>query len=389
MNESESQRACVRETVAYRHLYLHVPFCARRCSYCDFSISVRRDVPVQAFVTAVANELALRDASRQCDTLETLYLGGGTPSRLGEDGVVALLRTVRNAVRIASDAEVTLEANPEDITASAVRAWRDAGITRLSIGIQSFDDRVLSWMHRVHNADTARRAIGIARAQGLDAFSVDLIFAIPDALARDWQRDVDETLALDPNHVSLYGLTIEPHTPLGKWAARGDAHESPEERYEAEFLAAHASLVSAGFDHYEVSNFAKPGQRALHNSAYWTGAPYLGIGPSAHGFDGNERRWNIAAYAAWERAVDQRRDPIGGAENLSVENRIAETVYLGLRTADGLSVTHDEHALVSPWLTEGWVEWNGDRVSPRLRCTPYGWLRLDSLAASLTAIRSR
>ncbi len=379
----------MRSAVAYRHLYLHVPFCTRRCSYCDFSISVRRDVPVRAFVNAVANELTLREASWRCDTLDTLYLGGGTPSRLGEDGVVALLRTVRHAVQIAPDAEVTLEANPEDITPSAVRAWRDAGVTRLSIGIQSFDDRVLSWMHRAHDAATARRAIGIARAGGLVAFSIDLIFAIPDALSRDWQRDIDETLALDPNHVSLYGLTIEAHTPLGKWTARGEVNESPEERYEGEFLAAHAALVRSGFDHYEVSNFSKPGHRARHNSAYWTGAPYLGIGPSAHGFDGNERRWNIAAYAAWERELGQHRDPIGGAEHLSVENRIAESVYLGLRTQDGLSITLDEHAHVSPWLTEGWVEWNEDRVNPRVRCTPHGWLRLDSLAASLTAIRSR
>ena len=389
MNEPAPQSEFVRDAIAYRHLYLHVPFCARRCSYCDFSISVRRDVPVHAFVNAVANELALRDASRHCDTLTTLYLGGGTPSRLGEDGVVALLRAVRHVVQIAPDAEVTLEANPEDITASAVRAWRGAGVTRLSIGIQSFDDRVLAWMHRVHDAESARRAVRIARDGGLDAFSLDLIFAVPDALARDWQRDVDETIALDPNHISLYGLTIEPHTPLGKWAARGDVHESPEERYEAEFLAAHTSLISSGFDHYEVSNFSKPGHRARHNSAYWTGAPYLGVGPSAHGFDGSERRWNIAAYAAWEREIGQRRDPIGGAECLSAENRIAESVYLGLRTVDGLSVTNHEHALVSPWLTEGWVEWNGDRVNPRLRCTPHGWLRLDSLAASLTAIRSR
>ncbi len=378
----------MRSAAAYRHLYLHVPFCTRRCSYCDFSISVRRDVPVQTFVSAVAAELALRDASRQCDTLDTLYLGGGTPSRLGEDGVVALLCAVRHAVHVAPDAEVTLEANPEDITPSAVRAWREAGVTRLSIGIQSFDDRVLSWMHRAHDAATARRAIGIARAGGLDAFSVDLIFAIPDALSRDWQRDIDETLALDPNHVSLYGLTIEAHTPLGKWTARGDVNESPEERYEEEFLAAHASLVRSGFDHYEVSNFSKVGHRARHNSAYWTGVPYLGIGPSAHGFDGNERRWNIAAYAAWERELGQRQDPIGGAELLSAENRIAESVYLGLRTRDGLSLTPDEHAHVLPWLNEGWVEWN-DRDHLRVRCTPHGWLRLDSLAASLTAIRSR
>ena len=191
----------------YQHLYAHVPFCARRCSYCDFSIAVRRNVPVAEYVHAVAAELAHRDAAATCAPLTTLYLGGGTPSRLGADGVAQLLNAMREHITLAPDAEVTLEANPEDITAEAVAAWRVSGINRLSIGIQSFDDRVLRWMHRVHDASSAQRAVAIARDGGLEHFSLDLIFAVPDSLERDWTRDVDLMLALTPDHLSLYGLT--------------------------------------------------------------------------------------------------------------------------------------------------------------------------------------
>ncbi len=373
----------------YAHLYVHVPFCARRCSYCDFAIAVRRTVPVADYVTAVADELRLRHASTSCSPLETLYFGGGTPSRLGGDGVQRLMDAVREHVVLTPAAEVTLEANPEDISADSVAAWRRAGITRLSIGIQSFDDRVLRWMHRVHDAATAEAAVHIVRAAGFNDFSLDLIFAVPDALERDWHRDVDRMLALDPTHLSLYGLTVEPHTPLGRWHARGDVQETSEDRYAAEFLDAHERLRLAGFEHYEVSNFARPGWRARHNSAYWRVVPYLGIGPAAHGFDGRVRRWNVPAYGEWSTAVRAGEDPLEGSEELSHGNRAAESVYLGLRTADGLVVTPSERDHIGPWMEAGWVEWIDGIRQDRLRCTVQGWLRLDALAADLTALRSR
>ncbi len=374
----------------YRHLYVHVPFCARRCSYCDFSIAIRRDVPVAEYVTALQREMQIRHASSEAarPVLDTLYLGGGTPSRLGADGVAALIDTLASFVDLAPGAEVTLEANPEDISVETVRAWQAHGINRLSIGVQSFDDRVLTWMHRVHDADRARWAVAAAREGGITAFSVDLIFSVPERLERDWDRDLDGALALEPDHVSLYGLTIEGGTPLGRWHARGEVVESPEERYEQEFLRAHSALAGAGFEHYEVSNFARPGQRARHNSAYWRGVPYLGVGPSAHGFDGSARRWNIAAYAAWARVLDAGGDPEGGHETLSIENRMAESVYLGLRTTDGLDVTLAERAAMRSWAQAGWIEDVGPSNHERIRCTPLGWLRLDGLAADLTARRS-
>ncbi len=375
--------------VSYRHLYVHVPFCARRCSYCDFSIAVRRNVPATEFAQSVVRELVQRNATSECAPLDTLYLGGGTPSRLGADGVRSLLDGIREHLTLAPNAEVTLEANPEDFTEEAVQAWRAAGVNRLSIGVQSFDDRVLRWMHRVHDAGTARRAVEMARDGGLPNFSLDLIFAVPDALERDWTRDLDLMLAFAPTHLSLYGLTVEPHTPLGRWHARGEVRETSEDRYELEFLDAHRRLTAAGFEHYEVSNFAQAGHRARHNSAYWRAVPYLGVGPSAHGFDGRTRRWNVSAYAGWRATVLSGTDPVDGSEHLTAENRSAEAVYLGLRTRDGLTVTPAERQHVQPWLEAAWVEWTDAGSETHLRCTAAGWLRLDALAADLTALRSR
>jgi oxygen-independent coproporphyrinogen-3 oxidase len=178
---------------------------------------------------------------------------------------------------------------------------------------------------------------------------------------------------------------VEPKTPLGRWVERGSVVEAVEERYEAEFLRAHERLTAAGYEHYEVSNYARPGYRSRHNSSYWSGVPYAGLGPSAHEFDGVSRRWNVAAYADWVRRLREDVDPVEGSELLTAENRQAEAVYLGLRTSDGLPLREDEAAVVAPWVAAGW----GTVDAGRLRLTPVGWLRLDSLAASLTARRSR
>jgi len=388
------------------HLYLHVPFCARRCVYCDFAIAVRRTVPVAEFVQGVAQELAVRGLGGS--VLHTVYLGGGTPSRLGGPGIAQLLGVVRDRFDIAPGAEVTVEANPEDVDEATALAWRAAGVTRLSLGVQSFDDRVLAWMHRTHRTADVTRAVAAARAAGITDLSLDLIFAMPEALPRDWQADLDAMLAVAPTHISVYGLTVEPGTPLGRWTARGEAVESPEERWAAECVAAHETLTAAGYEHYEVSNYAQPGHRARHNSAYWADRPFLGVGPSAHGFDGTRRRWNVAAYAEWLRTVQAGQDPLGGDEALTPSAREAERVYLGLRTTDGLAATPEEIAAAAPWIKAGWAERrpqvgsgppdpaseSGDRgprhdSSEQLVLTMEGWLRLDALAASLTGVRSR
>ncbi|MBU6365207.1 MAG: radical SAM family heme chaperone HemW [Gemmatimonadetes bacterium] len=375
----------------YRHLYVHVPYCARRCSYCDFAIAVRRVVPWEAFARRVAGELARRVGAPLAAPLATVYLGGGTPSRLGPDGVAALCAVLRQAGAWAPGAEVTLEANPEDVTPEAVAAWARAGVNRVSLGVQSFSPVLLQWMHRVHDVEASVRAARLVRAGGIASLSVDLIFATPAPLARDWEAEVGGLLGLEPDHVSLYGLTIEERTPVARWQARGAVDPASEERYADEFLWLHERLEGGGFVHYEVSNYGRPGHRARHNSAYWQGVPYLGVGPSAHGFDGSSRRWNLSAVTAWERAVDEGQDPVAGSERLTAGNREAEAVYLGLRTVDGLPVRPDEEGLVGRWIAAGWmvpIPSVGGGAG-RVRCTPEGWLRLDALAADLTAVRSR
>lgn len=368
-----------------RHVYIHVPFCGRRCSYCDFSIAVRRVVPVEEYVAALERELSIRFPEQDPWPVDTLYVGGGTPSKLGASGVARMLDAVRRRIQISGETEVTLEANPEDISRDAIMAWRDAGVNRLSIGSQSFDDRVLEWMHRTHDADGIRRAVDASRAGGIANISLDLIFALPERNRRSWERDVQQALALAPAHLSLYGLTIEPHTPLGRWQARGDVTESPDDRYEAEFLFAHDALTAAGFLHYEVSNFGKPGEHSRHNSSYWSHVPYAGLGPSSHEFDGRMRRWNASAYADWVARLARGDDPIESSEVLDEGNRLAEHVYLGLRTVNGLVLSNQESQRVERWIEAGWAVLEPGN---RLVLTPLGWLRLDALAADLTLIRS-
>jgi oxygen-independent coproporphyrinogen-3 oxidase len=362
-----------------RHLYVHVPFCTRRCSYCDFAIAVRPEVPAVDYLRGLSREIELAPRE-EVDQLETIYLGGGTPSRLGTEGIERLMDLVRDRYPIAEGAELTIEANPEDVTVDALRSWRDSGINRVSIGIQSFDDRVLQWMHRVHDARGALEAFAMARDAGFDNVSIDLIFALPAELERSWSTDLEIALGLRPDHVSLYGLTIERGTPLGKWTQRGQVQPADEDRYAAEFLEADSALTRAGYAHYEVSNFALRGRESRHNSAYWSGIPYAGIGPAAHSFDGKRRTWNVAPYAEWLARLDAGNSVVAESETLTAENRAAEKVYLGLRTSHGYEAGPQDLAVARQWADAGWAV----LCSSTIRLTPEGWLRLDSLSAGLT-----
>ena len=364
------------------HLYLHVPFCARRCSYCDFAIAVRREVPSEAFVDAI---LAEWDRARrnplwaETPAFRTIYFGGGTPSRLPPNAITRLLRTLLQDRPLAPGAEVTLEANPEDVSHVLAAAWQAAGVNRVSLGAQSFDPVVLTWMHRTHVAQDTARAVAVLRAAGITNLSLDLIYALPAELNRDWSADLDQALALEPEHLSLYGLTVEPHTPLGRWVDRGEARPTPDERYAAEFLLAHERLTAAGYLHYEVSNYGRPGRAAVHNSAYWRRADYLGLGPSAHSAAGSRRWWNLRDWAAWERAVAAGGSTVAGEEQLDAAMVQLEDTYLGLRTEQGLPIAALPAATVASWEREGWAA----RAQDRVRLTPEGWLRLDALVASL------
>ena len=367
-----------------RHVYVHVPFCARRCSYCDFAIAVRQHVPTDEYLEGIRREIERRYPEGG-DPVETIYLGGGTPSRLGAGGVTRLLGIVRGRWTPVSGAEVTLEANPEDVDAARVTEWVAAGVTRVSLGAQSFHEASLRWMHRSHDGRGVETAVATLTAAGITNWSLDLIFALPGDLRRDWSRDLDRALALAPTHLSAYGLTLEPHTPFAHWTARGAAREADESTFEDEFLAAHQTLESAGLVHYEVSNYARPGAESRHNSAYWRRADYVGLGPSAHSFERNTRRWNEREYLAWQKRVLAGEDPVAGTEELSSEAIALEELYLGLRTKTGVQSVAADRPLLERWSDAGWAhEENG-----RLVLTPTGWMRIDALAAALTEFRSR
>ena len=365
------------------HLYIHVPFCARRCTYCDFAIAVRRAVPTDDFVESIVAEWREWQAHpvwTSSPVVETIYFGGGTPSHIDPSGIARILSRIGADRSIAGGAEITLEANPDDVTASAATAWRAAGINRVSLGVQSFEPSVLQWMHRTHTADQVPAAVDTVRAAGIADLSLDLIFGLPAALGRPWARDLERALALDPEHLSLYGLTVEEHTPLGRWTAAGRVTPVDEERYAEEFLLAHGALVGAGYEHYEVSNAGKVGCRARHNSAYWRRAPFIGLGPSAHSGFGAERRWNLREWQAYHDAAVAGRSLVAGSEVLEPEEIALEEAYLGLRTHEGIPASRLPEEVPAAWEGEGWARLEGDRIV----LTAEGWLRLDALAASLS-----
>jgi oxygen-independent coproporphyrinogen-3 oxidase len=339
------------------HVYLHVPFCARRCSYCDFAIAVRREVPSRAYADLLVREWRGwldHPAWRGSPALDTIYFGGGTPSRLDPAALATILAALASDRVVAPGAEVTLEVNPDDVSPAAARAWHEAGITRASLGAQSFDPAVLAWMHRTHRAEQVAVAVDELRSAGIAEVSLDLIFALPGELARDWRGDLDRALALAPDHLSLYGLTVEAHTPLAHWVARRETGPAPDDRYADEFLTAHERLGGAGYEHYEVSNYARPGKRARHNSAYWRRAPYIGLGPSAHSGLGRERRWNVREWAAYERRVGGGEGAVEGSELLDARALRLEELYLGLRTVDGVPQDRLPAPVVANWVDEGW-----------------------------------
>ncbi len=354
-----------------QHLYLHVPFCQRRCSYCDFSIAVRKRIPADEYVDVILKEA--RNA--QLSDLDTIYFGGGTPSLLPADAISTILRELTSLRRTPHAArEVTIEANPEEVTVDWARVWKAAGVNRVSLGAQSFDDSVLKWMHRSHDAARIGAAVDALRGAGIENISLDLIFGLPAELDRDWARDLDLALALRPTHLSLYGLTVEPRTPLDRWISRGATRAPDEERYAEEYLFAHERLSVLGYQFYEVSNASLPGYRSRHNSAYWSGKPYRGLGPAAHSFDGRTRRWNLRAWEAYRRAIAEGRSAVESEETLTEEQRELEAIYLGLRTVEGIPVAALCRPL-PPFAARGWIHEEAGRV----KCTPEGWLRLDSI----------
>ncbi len=338
-------------------LYLHVPFCSAICPYCDFAVRRGRRDKRRRFVDTLRREidryrLPERTKARQkvvpagggsFVAVDTIYFGGGTPSLLEPEDLERLLDDLRRTFRPLPDTRVYLEANPEDVTAESLETWRRLGIGILSLGVQSFDDDELRFLGRRHDAAVARHSVELASAAGFDTLSVDLIYGLPGRSAVAWRRNLELATALEPDHLSCYELVIHERTTFGKRRARGELTELAEGDQAELFLFTRRALGDAGYDGYEVSNFARaPEHRSRHNRKYWRHVPYLGFGPSAHSFDGRRRWWNQRLLARWERAVRAGEEPVAGEEILDRGDLALETVMLGLRTAAGVDLERFE-----------------------------------------------
>ena len=275
-------------------LYLHIPFCSAICPYCDFAVLTGGPERRARFTERLINEIRLWAVdSEPFWGIDTVYFGGGTPSALTPEQLGLIVEAARESLPIQEDPWIFLEANPEDVTPESVRAWRDLGVRTLSLGIQSFDASALGFLGRRHSPDQARRSTELAREAGFHTVSIDLIYGLPGQSVEDWRRTLEEAVALWPDHLSCYQLTIHEGTPFGFRLARGKMTEMPEESQADLFLLTHTFLRDAGWPGYEVSSFSRsPEHRSRHNRKYWDHTPYLGLGPSAHSFSGRRRWWN-------------------------------------------------------------------------------------------------
>ena len=366
-------------------VYVHAPFCARRCVYCDFAVTVRRngDLPGWRETLTVELDLVEREGLFSlASELDSLYVGGGTPSLLGPGAMQALVGIFGRERVCGAGLEWTAEANPESFTPDVAGAWAEAGVNRLSLGAQTFHEGALRWMGRLHGADGPVKAVRAARDVGLDNVSVDLMFGLPTRVGRSWRDDLRRVVDLDVPHVSLYGLTVESATSLGLAVADGREAPVDEDQYEDEFLLAAEFLSGAGYDHYEVSNFARPGAEARHNAVYWQGGTYLGLGNGAHSYAHPVRRWNVRDWETYRGRLQEGEPAEEGREVIDDAAAELERVWLGLRTARGLDVGPNRgaaRALIDRWGMDGLATTSRDTV----RLTPRGWLLLDRLSVEL------
>jgi oxygen-independent coproporphyrinogen-3 oxidase len=378
-----------------RHAYVHVPFCRHRCGYCDFTLVAGRDDLVDRYFAALGRELErIRRAAESehesaCLDLDTLYLGGGTPSHLGPDGLRRLFALLRDRLRPTSDAEVSLEANPLDVTAEFVAAARDCGVTRVSLGGQSLDAATLRTLDRDHEPDDVRRAVGRLQDAGL-AVSLDLMTAAPGQSLAAVERDLAAAAALSPEHVSVYCLTWEQGTAFAAARRRGDLAAVPEDLERAMFVAAIDRLEAAGYEHYEVSNFARPGRRCRHNEAYWDCRPWEAFGPGAARFDGRTRTTNHRSTTTWMTRVLAGEDFSGDVDAMSIEDAARERLVVGLRRRDGVDREAfraasgcDLDAVAGPAVARWVAAGLATDLGPHVRLTRAGLLVSDTLWADV------
>lgn len=353
-------------------IYIHIPFCKSRCKYCDFFSTTHLEERAQ-YVAALLEEWRMR-AHEVNGPIHTIYIGGGTPSMLDDSSLQMIIEAIRRESSLNSTAisgtlqgdeamlqEITMEANPGDITLERAQAWRKMGINRLSIGVQSLDDELLQLIGRRHTAEQARKAVAAAQAAGFDNISIDLMYALPSQTMEQWQKDVAEALQMGVQHISTYGLIYEEGTVLMTLLDHGviEAVDEDTEMQMYDYLV--EQLAANNFEHYEVSNFALQNRQSRHNSSYWNNTPYIGLGAGAHSYDGQVRRWNISDLDIYiAQAMAHQLQP--EKEVLSEEQRHTERVMLGLRTNSGIGIDEIDRSKAQPYIAQGMLIEKDNRI---------------------------
>lgn len=370
-------------------IYIHIPFCKKACHYCNFHFSTSLHNKNE-MMESLLHEIALQKNFLGNKTIESIYIGGGTPSLLSSRETEALIHQVKSNFAVASEIECTLEANPDDISAEKIRELVSIGVNRLSIGIQSFYEEDLQYMNRGHNAEQAERCIQLAIENGIPNFSIDLIFGYPLLADEKWHNNIEKVLKYAIPHISCYAMTVEPKTALASMISKNKLPPLDDETGARQYEYLMNTLMQNGYEHYEISNFAKEGMEAKHNSSYWKDEPYLGIGPSAHSYNGISRQWNVANNILYIKQITDGIIPCE-IEILSETERINERIMISLRTSKGLDLVkfnlmldEDKKAIFTHKITN-YIRKNLLKIDQEkyLRLTQQGKLFADGIAGEL------
>ena len=369
-------------------IYIHIPFCKQACHYCNFhfstSVNLKND-----FLHALLKEAEMRKDYANGEKINTVYFGGGTPSLLRPEELNAIMQKIFRVFDVAKDAEITFEVNPDDISFAQLLDWKMAGVNRLSIGIQSFFKEDLEWMNRAHDEKQAMDAIVLSKSAGIDNISIDLIYGTPTLSDARCMQNLQTATELGIPHLSCYALTVEPRTALDSLIRNKKLTAVNNEDQARQFLLMTDYLATAGYEHYEISNFALPGKRSRHNSSYWSGEKYIGLGPSAHSFNGSTRKWNVSNNALYISALNRNQVPFE-EENLTASQRFNEYVMTSLRTMEGTDINHalqmfgsNPAAMLTShstkFIEKGWME----NKNNRLVLTREGKLFADGISSDL------
>ncbi len=370
-------------------IYIHIPFCKKACSYCNFHFSTNQSLK-QAFLQALQKEIILT-AQTTADTQDvaTLYFGGGTPSLLNPEELAAIINDIRKHFSVLPNAEITLEANPDDINPQSLTSWQEIGINRLSVGLQSFNEAELQWMNRAHNSTEAMSCLASIPQSGFSNYSIDLIYGSPMLTHETWQQHIETIIAHKVPHISCYALTVEPKTALHYQIEKKQTLAIDEQQQAEQYDLLCTTLENAGYEHYETSNFALPHYNSKHNSSYWESKFYIGLGPSAHSYNGsNKRHWNIANNALYIQQLEMGQSPIEATEELDTTTQMNEAIMIGLRLKKGLDLNwfensfrqkHSLLAVAKKYLDMGKLVVENDHLC----ATKNGRFFIDGIAADL------